>query len=744
MKSDDHYPGTVGSLFGLAVTMLLLLAFPVDAIASACSNESLRSETNSLLLPRCRAYEMVAPVYKEGYPIIPVSYAAGGEQAIVYSFGDLVDDPGSGQAPPAAELYLDTRTPHGWQLSPLNPPASQFVGQIAVGRGQEADSGETLWDMHTLSQSAESRDLYVRSASGIFTLVGPLNLPPLKEEEASNALNTLETRVDKVAAATSDYSHIVLYAVQPQDYWPFDGTRGGEGSLYEYSGTDNSEPILVGAVGEKGSRSLMAPCGTILGGTGSVYNALSADGEIIYFTGYPCGAPVEIYARRHGSLNNTTAAETIDISASDCTEACGEQSSGKNFEGASENGERVFFTSTQKLTNNAINGTSSGDATEEEGCQGIPLGAGGCTLYEYTFNAASDNNRLTAIAAGEVLGVAAIDESGTRIYFVSRADIAPENRYGRLAQKGQDNLYEYDTITRKANFIATLSEADTVDWQKAFRRPVEVTGSEGQFLLFASSTPGLVPDDTSTQTQLFEYDATNQELVRITQGEDGYADDGNSVTAPVTLGALVESSERLGYGLDMKSTTNRLNISRNGQSVFFETSGQLSPRASSAYVGCRSVYEFYTPSSTLTEGAVHLISDGRDTKTYKGSFCGAQLSEIDAEGNNVLFTTDDPLTPTDTDNTQRDVYDARKEGGFALAPEGKAGVCGLSSCEGLASRPLGSPVPPSTTELGEARTLIPHHLPRSKKHGRRLKGRKRTRKKAKKIRRPSIGRGVDR
>ena len=116
--------------------------------------------------------------------------------------------------------------------------------------------------------------------------------------------------------------------------------------------------------------------------------------------------------------------------------------------------------------------------------------------------------------------------------------------------------------------------------------------------------------------------------------------------------------------------------------VVFEATGQLSARASSAEQGCLSLYEFGT-AGKLSEGSVHLISDGRDTQLYKGQLCGAQFQGMDVSGGNVLFATDDPLVPGDVDGGQRDVYDARVDGGFPPGT-GEASCSGIG-CEGPSS-----------------------------------------------------------
>jgi hypothetical protein len=756
-------------LAALVAGCAVLVCYTLPPIAHAegaeggCPNEAIRLEQGvSEYLPDCRAYEMVTPPYKEGYPMAPFEseYSSGGERTILYSLGDIAGDSGQGQTIEGGAMYSDTRSTSGWHLVSLNSPLSEFVGQIPVA--VEADSGETLWLQHTPEQSALTQDLYIRSATGVFSLVGPASLPPQGKEEPSNEIVGETHRSDTPVAATSNYGHIVIFAPKSEDYWPFDETKG-EGSLYEYSGTGNSQPILVGVMGGKEAGNLISTCGTYLGGgaRGSTYNALSADGESIFFTVLPgCGGlgSAEVYARLHGSVASPETASTVDVSASKCTLGalgCGGES-GKNFEGASEDGQRVFFTSTQKLTNEAVNGTASGSATAQSGCSTIVAGAGGCNLYEYDFGAA-EGERLRLVEGGEVLGVAGIAESGTYVYYVSRSVVTGSglDTLGNTPRSGEPNLYVYDAVTGETRLIATLEEKDEAVWQKEFsRRPVEVAGGEGQFLLFASSTPGLTSDDTSTLEQLFEYDTETGELVRVTQGENGYNDNGNDVRKGVELSPIETAGRLLGGGYDFKATVNRLNISEDGKTVFFVTAGRLSPRAVSAESGCQSVYEFRT-AGALSEGVVHLVSDGRDTQLYKGVFCGAEFQAMDASGGNVLFSTADPLVSSDTDGFQVDLYDVREGGGFPPAPGGEVGACESVSCEAssggppVLSPPSGSatftgnsnltpppPVAAATPKITTKRTVVRCAKDKKLRHGKCVDSKKAT-KKAKRAKRAS-------
>ncbi len=637
------------------------------------------------------------------------SFSSDGEKAIVYGLGDLAGTQGSGESVLQGEVYLDSRTDAGWHLSPLNGPSSEYVGQLLVT--SEADSGETLWNQHTPAQAFFNRGLYIRSAEGEFSFVGPLT-PPLAEEESSNSIDLLTKGLDEPVAATSDYGHVVLFAADLSAYWPFDLTTSFRGSLYEYSGTVSErtgiykeQPILVGVSGGKGSKQLLGVCGTHLGGAGlgggsSASNALSDDGETVFFTVLPgCGLPVaaEVYARLHGSLSSPLPAETVHVSASECTAACGGES-GKNFEGASKDGSRVFFTSTQKLTNDAADQTVDGDSTEGEGCAGMVATGSGCDLYEYDFSK-EDGSRLTLVSGGEVLGVAGIARDGLRAYFVSKSVLgaAGENEFKNSPEAEQPNLYVYDAATEKTTFVGTLSYGDQGDWQRAFERPVQVGGAGGRFLLFASSKLGLTPDDETATSQLFEYDADTGELARLTKGENGYGNNGNNVTAGV-LASSVETVRKLA---DFKSQVNSLSMSGDGRTVFFLTKSQLSSRAVSARQGCRNLYEFHS-GGAISQGAVSLVSDGRDTQLNKGTSCGPQLQGVDETGSNVLFTSADPLVPGDVDGVQRDIYDARVGGGFPVSSGDAVGVCGPGLCEGASSSSIPIlPTPSSTTQGAE-------------------------------------------
>ena len=122
---------------------------------------------------------------------------------------------------------------------------------------------------------------------------------------------------------------------------------------------------------------------------------------------------------------------------------------GAQYEGAAQDGSKVFFTSNEGL------GTDTFSDNE---------------LYEYN----TDTSTLVPLSVGnadtsppqdgDVLGVTAISNDGSKVYFVAEGVLASNNGAGgQPAADGQPNLYVYDTTAPAASattFIATLSPND--------------------------------------------------------------------------------------------------------------------------------------------------------------------------------------------------------------------------------------------------------------------------------------------
>jgi hypothetical protein len=204
---------------------------------------------------------------------------------------------------------------------------------------------------------------------------------------------------------------------------------------------------------------------------------------------------------------------------------------------------------------------------------------------------------------------------------------------------------------------------------------------DGRFLVFTSTTERLTPDDTSTAPQVFEYDSQTGVLTRISIGQDGYNDNGNTSTGQLSIDhSSYGSSTPIKY-------SSALTVSADGSYVVFQSTDGLTPQAlNQVVIGeqtsvtgrekvyANNIYEYH-------DGNVYLISDGHDLSKI-GVKSGVLLLGTDESGADVLFTTADPLAPSDIDSNL-DIYDARVDGGFP-APVVRQ-QCGGDECQGVLS-----------------------------------------------------------
>ncbi len=356
-------------------------------------------DTSGAGLPDHRAYEMVTPPGKNGAQVGDVftgvrpAVSEDGSRVIMTSIQCF----GGASACTASrgfegDPFEFTRTSDGWVTTPLAPSATQFVGNSE--QLVNADTGTVLFGAATPSTISDA--FYMRRPDGSVLDVGA----ETPVESLGNPLRSIAT--------TADLSHIV-FELNAGFHWPFDATidsSGDHNSVYEYVGQGNAQPVLVGVSGGVGSTDLISVCETSSNGP-SGSGLLSADGRTVFFIAAACasgsganaGVPVPadtLYAR-------IDQARTVAISARsplDCTspECLGSSPSATSFQGASADGSKVFFTSKQRLTDSASEGSEN--------------------LYEYDFANPTGRN-LLAVSAGDssgagpqVMGVAAVSKDG--------------------------------------------------------------------------------------------------------------------------------------------------------------------------------------------------------------------------------------------------------------------------------------------------------------------------------------------
>jgi hypothetical protein len=468
--------GFIGRSALLASVVAACLASPLalsPAVAGGCANEAARAQAGAGALPDCRAFELVTPAFKEGVavgsePLI----SEGGTRLIVGALGLFAGAEratgagGIGSEGGVGADYELARGASGWTTAPVPaPPIAEFP---AAGMQTDAspDLASTLWRLGSSSQRAGEGDLYRRAVGGELAHLGPLQ-PPGEAPRFGNEGSYL--------GASRDLGQVLVNKSEDQGRWPGDVTSGPD-SLYEYAGANRAEPELVGVsnsgvLGSNSEARLISDCGSALGGVQGVqrvdaYNSISAGGEAVFFTALACGAaPVvnELYARIGGA--STVAISEPQLSAGRCTGACaGAKHEEGVFQGASADGSKVYFTTSQPLLNSDEQGTGSGLDLYEAELEGGAL----ARLVQVSHDP-------SPTGAAEVAGVARVSADGSHVYFLAKGVLTTTpNGNGEAAEQGAYNLYVYTAaaagVPASTAFVARLVSSGEAE---ELRRGVE-------------------------------------------------------------------------------------------------------------------------------------------------------------------------------------------------------------------------------------------------------------------------------
>lgn len=672
--------------------------------AATCPNEALRRENDSTTLPDCRAYEMVTPPYQGGSSVGSGLGSTRGQEAVnggkdfmfkeIGTFADAENSESGG----VGTYYEASSGPDGWQTTALDP--SPVLATTEVEKlGTSIDGATTLWSLNLPSQ------LWRREASGEFIEIGPAfppgTQPPVNEYENSGGL-----REAHYEDSSEDFER-VLFTID-NAYWPGDGTTEhkegtssnvvGDYSLYEYASTGDQAPTLVS---DDNAGLQLTQCGTEAAGSrgagverSTSENPISTRGWTVFFeaqaqtTGEGCkaGGPsaTQLYARIGEQPAQATVVNVAAAGGCESSPYC-DITSNVTFDGAASDGSRVFFTSSQGLL--PIDTNAEPDIYECE----LPGDGGTQPVYEKVGSTISPVNHcpmlklVTATESGQaadVLGVVRVALEGTRVYYVAKGVVTSAvNPLGETAQPGADNMYVYDAETGHTQFVATLAASDSADWTGTASGRPQAT-PDGDYLVFTSSAD-LTPDDTSSVAQVFRYDASSEQLIRVSIGEDGYDQDGNT-----TYPDFIPIENKAAGGGPNYGQIGA--ISSDGRQILFGSEAAL---AEGAVGGGENLYEY-------REGNVGLVYEGPLLVEGHGVEAG-----IDRSGENIFFLTGRQLVPEDID-TADGIYDAHVDGGFEahLTIPG----CEGEACLGPFSEPFIQPIPGSTgsPQIGNLQTHV--------------------------------------
>ena len=740
-------------------------------------------------LPDGRAYEMVSPPNKQGGYIEPLTGHGGAIQASAdgnaLAFvvdGPIVEDV-EGNRSPESQQVLSTRGSTTWSSQEIVPPHENagglrpgepddeyliFSQDLALGMVRPFAGGLTPYAEPPLSPPAaeaerkpcpestnerpcQEKTLYLRNDKpiapteaeeslyneaqqsgetlakehgeaggkpGYLPLVTAANTPPGTKFGGEILGKGRLAQHWKFLTATPDLTHVLLTSQMPLASEPPSAP-----GLYEWAGGK----LQLVSILPNGEAAPTPRLGFEFKNAGANFrHAISNNGSRVVWTNNE-GAE----GLGHLYMRDTVQGKTIQLDVPGpglAKPAIGEAS----FQVASADASKVFFTDTQRLTEESSAGPGKPDLYECE------VTEAGCKLQDLTVPAAE-----SASVEGVVLGAS---DEGTYLYFVAAGALVPE------ATPGAHNLYmlHFDGSKWATTFIAVLSSEDSPDWfdaNKFSTRLVDMTAAvspHGQYLAFMSnmSLTGYNNVDVREETgkhkdeEVFLYDGLHKHLNCASCNPSGARPHGVLDTELAGEGSGLRV-DRPGVWSDTSNAgiahwlagsipgwTALLPTTSIYQSRYLNDAGRLfftsadplvggmavtsrneTIQGNPTQVGVENVYE-YKPNEVAEcanpLGCVGLISSGTSEK--ESAFLDAS-----ATGEDVFFLTAAPLLPQDEDGSY-DVYDARVcgESGCLPTPTKPPAPCAsIAECRGPSSSPPTFAPAPSFSGPGNTLHKVP-------------------------------------
>jgi hypothetical protein len=649
-----------------------------NALGTTDSSEHLfttQPEANGVALPDNRAWEMVTPPGKGGASVEALTreggviLAAENGNAVTYVGDGALGSEVEGNRSPEMQQVLATRTSTGWANQDIATPNDRAKG-FAAGNTPEYQFFTP--DLSTALVEPAGAGAEPPLAEGVTQ-----NTPYLRDNSAGTYL-PLVTEADTAPgtqfdarlhflSAAPDLNHVVITS---------EVALTGPGSshgLYEWSG-GKLQFVSVMPSGKPAATPELGFFSTVL------TQAISNDGSRVFWTNK------EDLGTRGGHLymRDTTRGETIRL---DAAQGVAEPEKGSaQFQAASSDGSRVFFLDKQRLT---------ADSTAEAG-----QGTGQPDLYECQIVDVAGKlvcglQDLTVVEQGghaNVQGLMlAASEDGTSVFLIAHGVLASNaNGNGEHATPGRDNLYEihYDGTHWTRTFIATLSEADSPEWEGNQSGDTAYltarVSPNGRYFAFMSQAPITGYDNIDANPaakgardeEVYLYDSKTATLRCVSCNPSGARPKGvlDTERGREGLGLLVD--RRLVWGREGHEHWLAGNIpgwtaqslpppgqpgalfqarylSDEGR-LYFNSPDSLVPAAEN---GKEDVYQ-YEPSGvgdcqSSTGGCVSLLSGGSSDRE-------SAFLEATPDGSSVFFLTEARLLPSQDTDTAFDIYDARE------------------------------------------------------------------------------------
>jgi hypothetical protein len=604
-------------------------AFTTQAeVKEECPNDAFRVGP-SAALPDCRAYELVNPPGTDWSDIVRVWPASDDGNHISYL---TLVPPEIANSAIVASSFVSSRTDSGWTTKDVNLRVRYVYGlDVSLPSCFSSDYSHAIIDtpatINDQDQDGGGHDLALIEAGNPFG--EPLTFgEELPDKQRAFPLSYL--------GGAPDLSHILFYASGAQ---LLSAAPGGIGiymrdasGLHVVSrdteGKVLNEVVPVGPFNAFGASN----CPTR---QNSSRNIASTDGTKLFYTTNFFSGPIY--------RNDLTAGKVISVTRSHRAGDASNMGSGV-FQFATPDGDVVYFTSGEQLTDDATPG-------------------GGIYRYEVstdTLEQISPEFNHPFGFEGSAYG----SDADSALYFNSQRRLTPD------APRGMTNIYVWERGDEggtpgpggpgkgTTRLITSLTDGGIVR-----------VSQNGRYMLIQSRN-SIDGAPNKGKSAIYLYDAETRDFACVSCRPNG--------TSSARDSNLADEPESLTTGI-----INPRNISNDGR-VFFNSSDRLIP-ADQTF--SQDVYEFY-------RGRVYLISSGQGDENQ------SYLADSSDDGRHVFFLSRTAFRPEDRDSAELDIYDAHIGGGFPL-PKPVPPICEGEACR-TATSPKPEDVAPTTPSFSGA------------------------------------------
>lgn len=390
------------------------------------------------------------------------------------------------------------------------------------------------------------------------------------------------------------------------------------------------------------------------------FKGSSADGEVVFFETEEQLVPGDtdirrdVYARSYDESVGAYVTRQVSLGPTGGNDAFDAQ-----FEGASEEGEQVFFSTAERLVSEDLDRSVDVYMRDVDDATTTLVSVG--------------NGAFSVTFAGST-------PSGVRVFFETKEPLSSADT------DSSTDLYLRDLTLGETSLVsAGAAVCQPGCGNGAFEVSRRGISSDGDYAYFTTAEP-LDPADGDSATDIYARDLEAEVTSLVSTGS--CVGCGNSGAVPIFHGASADgervffSSEEKLVGTDGDGATDVYARDLPAGPTILISGGSDDVTASFAAASADGSHVFFTSA----EGLVPADDDGaNDVYEWTGtldlitpaactSFCGANFDAVSADSTQVLFTTAQPLVAADADDHD-DIYRQAVSGGEPVLVSRGEGSC---------------------------------------------------------------------